>query len=75
MASGIRRKISPLGIDQFDLGSLPPDLPVVRMIEPGISAAMAEYVTLTVLDLQIQSLREAGEGRLDHTQLGTKRRY
>lgn len=24
-----------VGIDQFDLGSLPPDLPVVRMIEPG----------------------------------------
>jgi glyoxylate/hydroxypyruvate reductase len=39
------------GIDQFDLGALPPDLPVVRMTEPGITAGMVEYVTMAVLGL------------------------
>jgi glyoxylate/hydroxypyruvate reductase A len=37
------------GIDQFDLAALPPELPLVRMVEPGIAAGMAEYVTLAVL--------------------------
>lgn len=40
------------GVDQFDFDALPAGLPVVRMIEPGISGAMAEYVTLAVLDLR-----------------------
>lgn len=39
------------GVDQFDLTRLPPDLPVVRMIEPGLEAGMVEYVTLAVLAL------------------------
>ncbi|AZO19776.1 glyoxylate/hydroxypyruvate reductase A [Mesorhizobium sp. M1E.F.Ca.ET.045.02.1.1] len=39
------------GVDQFDFDALPAELPVVRMIEPGISDAMAEYVTLAVLAL------------------------
>jgi glyoxylate/hydroxypyruvate reductase A len=39
------------GIDQFDLAALPRDLPVVRMIEPGIVGGMVEYVTHAVLDL------------------------
>lgn len=39
------------GIDQFDLSTLPPDLLVVRMIEPGIVSGMAEYVTMAVLAL------------------------
>jgi glyoxylate/hydroxypyruvate reductase len=39
------------GVDQFDLGALPPELPVVRMIEPGIVGGMVEYVTLAVLAL------------------------
>jgi len=39
------------GIDQFDLAALPPALPVVRMIEPGIVGGMVEYVTHAVLDL------------------------
>jgi glyoxylate/hydroxypyruvate reductase A len=39
------------GVDQFDLAALPPDLPVVRMIEPGIVRGMVEYVTHAVLDL------------------------
>lgn len=39
------------GIDQFDLSALPPDLAVVRMIEPGIVSGMVEYVTMAVLAL------------------------
>ena len=37
------------GIDQLDLSAVPPSLPVVRMIEPGLVAGMVEYVTLSVL--------------------------
>lgn len=40
------------GVDQLDLAALPPDLPVVRMIEPGLAAGMAEYVCWAVLSLQ-----------------------
>lgn len=39
------------GVDQFDFASLPPTLPVVRMVEPGIVHGMVEYVTHAVLDL------------------------
>jgi glyoxylate/hydroxypyruvate reductase A len=39
------------GVDQFDFAALPPQLPVVRMIEPGIVQGMVEYVTHAVLDL------------------------
>ena len=39
------------GVDQFDFAVLPPDLPVVRMVEPGIVQGMVEYVTHAVLDL------------------------
>ena len=39
------------GVDQFDLAALPPALPVVRMIEPGIIRGMVEYVSHAVLDL------------------------
>ena len=39
------------GIDQFDLSALRPDLPVVRMIEPGIAQGMVEYVSWAVLAL------------------------
>ena len=37
------------GVDQFDLSSVPPHVPVVRMIEPGIVEGMVEYVTQAVL--------------------------
>jgi glyoxylate/hydroxypyruvate reductase A len=33
------------GIDQFDFTTLPPELPVLRMVEPGIIRGMVEYVT------------------------------
>lgn len=39
------------GADQFDYTSLPPALPVVRMIEPGLTSGMVEYVTFAVLGL------------------------
>jgi glyoxylate/hydroxypyruvate reductase A len=39
------------GIDQLDLGALPPELPVVRMAEPGVVAGMVEYATMAVLAL------------------------
>jgi glyoxylate/hydroxypyruvate reductase A len=39
------------GVDQFDFGALPPQLPIVRMVEPGIVQGMVEYATHAVLDL------------------------
>lgn len=36
------------GIDQFDLAALPPPLPLVRMVEPGIIGGMVEYVAMAV---------------------------
>ncbi|WP_338799086.1 glyoxylate/hydroxypyruvate reductase A [Acidovorax sp. DW039] len=39
------------GVDQFNFAALPPTLPVVRMVEPGIVQGMIEYVTRAVLDL------------------------
>jgi glyoxylate/hydroxypyruvate reductase A len=39
------------GVDQFDFAALPPGLPVVRMVEPGIVRGMVEYVLHAVLGL------------------------
>ncbi|MBD3896336.1 glyoxylate/hydroxypyruvate reductase A [Halomonas sp. ML-15] len=39
------------GVDQFDLGSIPSHVPLVRMQEPGIVATMQEYVAMAVLAL------------------------
>lgn len=39
------------GIDQFDLSLIPPHIPVVRMIEPGLEAGMVQYVCQAVLSL------------------------
>ncbi|CAN7512693.1 2-hydroxyacid dehydrogenase [Duganella sp. LjRoot269] len=51
------------GIDQFDLAALPPELPLVRMVEPGIAAGMAEYVTLAVLAIHRQWATYAAQQR------------
>jgi len=39
------------GVDQFDFDALPPQLKVVRMVEPGLTACMCEYVSWAVLSL------------------------
>ncbi|APW39958.1 glyoxylate/hydroxypyruvate reductase A [Rhodoferax koreense] len=56
------------GVDQFDFDALPPGLPVVRMVEPGIVRGMVEYVTHAVLDLhrdmpQYRRQQQLGEWR------------
>lgn len=40
------------GVDQLDLAAVPPELAVVRMIDPGLTQGMVEYVTCSVLALQ-----------------------
>jgi glyoxylate/hydroxypyruvate reductase A len=39
------------GVDHLDLSAVAPEVPVVRMVEPGIVNGMVEYVTLSVLAL------------------------
>ncbi|MBI5275778.1 MAG: glyoxylate/hydroxypyruvate reductase A [Burkholderiales bacterium] len=39
------------GVDQFDFSALPADLAIVRMVEPGLTACMCEYVSWAVLSL------------------------
>ena len=39
------------GVDQFDFSALPAHVPLIRMIEPGITQGMVEFVTLAVLSL------------------------
>jgi glyoxylate/hydroxypyruvate reductase len=43
------------GVDQFDFSTLPPQLHVVRMVEPGLIACMAEYVAWAALSLHRQA--------------------
>jgi len=54
------------GVDQFDLSALPPELKVVRMVEPGLTACMCEYVSWAVLSLHRdvpQYLRQQRRGQ------------
>ncbi|MYM89366.1 glyoxylate/hydroxypyruvate reductase A [Rugamonas sp. FT82W] len=37
------------GVDQLDFSTLPPHVPLLRMVEPGIVGGMVEYVSLAVL--------------------------
>jgi glyoxylate/hydroxypyruvate reductase len=39
------------GVEQFDFAALPPELTVVRMVEPGLTACMCEYVSWAALSL------------------------
>ena len=39
------------GVDQFDVSKLPAHVPLVRMLEPGITETMVQYVTMAVLAL------------------------
>ncbi|MET3843473.1 glyoxylate/hydroxypyruvate reductase A [Bradyrhizobium sp. OAE829] len=39
------------GVDQFDFSQIPPHVPLIRMLEPGIAEGMVEYVTMAVLAL------------------------
>jgi len=39
------------GVDQFDFSALPAGVPVVRMVEDGLTACMTEYVCFAVLAL------------------------
>jgi glyoxylate/hydroxypyruvate reductase A len=49
------------GVDQFDLAKLPPHLPLVRMVEPGIIDGMVEYVTMATLALHRDLLVYIGQ--------------
>lgn len=45
------------GVDQLDLSRLPVSLPVVRLLDPGISHGMCEYACFAVLSLHRDMLR------------------
>lgn len=67
------------GVDQLPLADLPPKVRVVRMIEPGISVAMAEYVATACLALHRDLPHFVAEQRADRwsyaaPRLATERR-
>ena len=45
------------GVDQLDLDRLPATLPVVRLLDPGITQGMCEYASFAVLGLHRDMLR------------------
>ena len=51
------------GVDQFDLQSLPPHIPLVRMIEPSLAEGMVEYVVLSVLATHRHLINYIGDQR------------
>ena len=51
------------GIDQFQIDRVPPQVPVVRMIESGLVAGVVEYATLAVLSVHRDWLRYADAQR------------
>ncbi|UPK31898.1 glyoxylate/hydroxypyruvate reductase A [Bradyrhizobium sp. 186] len=67
------------GVDQFDITKLPPHVPLVRMLEPGITERMVEYACMSVLALHrdlvqfIAQQREQVWRELPVTQTGKRR--
>jgi glyoxylate/hydroxypyruvate reductase A len=51
------------GVDQFDFTQLPPHVPLIRMLEPGIAEGMVEYVTMAVLALHRDLMHFVGQQR------------
>jgi glyoxylate/hydroxypyruvate reductase A len=51
------------GVDQFDFSQLPPHVPLIRMLEPGIAESMIEYVTMAVLALHRDLLHFVAQQR------------
>jgi glyoxylate/hydroxypyruvate reductase len=51
------------GIDHLDLAALPKALPLVRMIEPGITRTMVDYVSFATLALHRDLLDYLGQQR------------
>lgn len=51
------------GIDQLDLAQVPESIPVVRMIEPGLTDGMVEFATLAVLAIHRDWLAYAVQQR------------
>lgn len=51
------------GVDHIDLDAMPPSLPVVRMIEPGIVEGIVEFVTCSTLMLHRNMLDYIEQGR------------
>ncbi|KPC55755.1 D-isomer specific 2-hydroxyacid dehydrogenase family protein [Pseudomonas amygdali pv. morsprunorum] len=45
------------GVDQLNLSRIPESLPVVRLLDPGISHGMCQYASLAVLSLHREMLR------------------
>ena len=66
------------GIDQLDVGAIPQGVRIVRMIEPGITGTIAEYVAMAVLalhrDLPLYLAQQrAGSWEPQHTLLARER--
>ncbi|MDN4999653.1 2-hydroxyacid dehydrogenase [Bradyrhizobium sp. GCM10027634] len=51
------------GVDQFDITKLPPHVPLVRMMEPGITDRMVEYACMSVLALHRDLVQFIGQQR------------
>lgn len=66
------------GIDQFDLSLVPPNIPVVRMIEPGLEAGMVQYVCQAVLslhrDVHKYRIQQQQKAWMAHTIMPTSQR-
>ncbi len=45
------------GVDQLDLSRIPASLPVVRLLDPGITRGMCEYASFAVLSLHRDMLK------------------